>query len=88
MPLSIIEHQSFRRFLSIVDNKYSPVSRRTITGKLDNLVADRKMKLKNELEVVDHLSVTVDIWSDRRMRGFLGVTVHWINIEDDRLQLK
>lgn len=24
----------------------------------------------------DHVSVTVDIWSDRRMRGFLGVTGH------------
>lgn len=72
MPLSIIEHQSFQHFLSIMD---SPLSRRTVTSKLDSLVAD-------------NVSVTVDIWSDRRMRGFLGVTAHWINIEDDRLELK
>lgn len=75
--------------MSIVDQKYSPVSRRTITSKIDNLVADRQMKLKHELAKVDHVSVTVDIWSDRRMRGFLGVTAHWINVEDDEnLQMK
>ncbi len=34
------------------------------------------------------MSVTVDIWSDRRMRGFLGVTAHCVNIEVEYLQLK
>lgn len=88
MPSSIIEHKSFHHFLSIVDNKYSPVSRRTITSKLDSLVADRQMKLKNELAMGNNVSVTVDIWSDHRTRGFLGVTAHWINIENYGLQLK
>lgn len=88
MPLSIIEHQSFHRFLSIMDSKYSPVSRRTITSKLDSLVSERQMKLKTQLAMADNVSVTVDIWSDRRMRGFLGVTAHWIDIQDDCLQLK
>ncbi|CAB1457883.1 unnamed protein product [Pleuronectes platessa] len=45
MPLSIVEHQSFHQFLSIVDNKYSPVSRRTITSKIDSLVGDRQTAL-------------------------------------------
>lgn len=68
-----------------MDNTYSPVSRRTITSKLDGLVVDRQIKLKNELANADNVSVTVDIWSDRRMRGFLGVTAHWININHDSL---
>lgn len=88
MPLSIIEHESFLHFLSIIDNKYSPVSRRTITSKLDDLVAERQLKLKNDLAKADNVSVTVDIWSDRRMRGFLGVTAHWLSTENLSLQLK
>lgn len=88
MPLSIIENPSFHRFLSVVDAKYSPVSRRTITSKLDNLVAERQDKLKHDLVKADNVSVTVDIWSDRKMRGFLGVTGHWTNIEKDCLTLK
>lgn len=86
MPLSITE--SFHNFLSVVDNQCSPVSRRTVTSKLQCVVAERQVKLKSELAGADHVSVTVNIWLDRRMRGFLGVTAHWVNIKDDYLQLK
>ena len=87
MPLSIIEHPSFQHFLSVMDSKYDPVSRRTITSKLESVTMDRQRKLKEDLAKAEHVSVTVDIWSDRRMRGFLGVTAHWFDIKDD-LQLK
>ena len=50
LPLSIIEHPSFRRFLSVVDTRYSPVSRRTLTSKLDGAVLEKQTKL--ELQAV------------------------------------
>ncbi|KAF3851504.1 hypothetical protein F7725_013276, partial [Dissostichus mawsoni] len=37
LPLSIIENKSFRHFLTVVDRKYSPVCRRTLTVKVENL---------------------------------------------------
>lgn len=76
MPLSITENQHFRHFLSVADSKYQPVCRRTMTSKVESLVAETREKIKLLLASADHVSVTVDIWSDRRMRGFLGVTVH------------
>lgn len=44
--------------------------------------------MKTELSNTEHVSVTVDIWSDRRMRGFLGVTVHYMEKDEESLQLK
>ena len=76
MPLSITENEHFRHFLSVADSKYLPVCRRTITLKIESRVAEIKEKIKVSLAGADHVSVTVDIWSDRRMRGFLGVTGH------------
>lgn len=64
------------------------MSRRTITAKLNEVVAERQMKLKAVLEKADSVPVTVDILSDRKMRGFLGVTAHWLNSDDDSLHLK
>lgn len=64
------------------------MSQRTITTKLDEVVAERHMKIKADLEKADSVSVTVDIWFDRKMRGFLGVTAHWLNSDDDYLYLK
>lgn len=59
-----------------------------LSEQLDDPVAERQLKLKNDLAKADNVSVTVDIWSDRRMRGFLGVTAHWLSTEDLSLQLK
>uniref|UniRef100_A0A8C8GQ27 HAT C-terminal dimerisation domain-containing protein n=1 Tax=Oncorhynchus tshawytscha TaxID=74940 RepID=A0A8C8GQ27_ONCTS len=88
LPLSVVENKSFRHFLSVVDSKYSPVCRRTLTSKVENLATERRSKLKTQLSNTDHVSVTVDIWSDRKMRGFLGVTVHCMEKDGERLQLK
>ncbi|KAL7379703.1 hypothetical protein ABVT39_004336 [Epinephelus coioides] len=82
MPLSITENGHFRHFLSLADSKYQPVCRRTITLKIESLV-----KIKVLLAGADHVSVTVDIWSDRRMRGFLGVTGH-VLATSEGVQLK
>jgi hypothetical protein len=35
-------------------------------------------KLKTALSEVPNLTITMDIWSDKKMRGFLGLTAHYI----------
>lgn len=88
VPLSIVENKSFRHFRAVVDSKYTPVCRRTLTTKTESLAEERRSKLKTQLSNTYHVSVTVDIWSDRKMRGFLGVTVHWMERDAERVQLK
>uniref|UniRef100_A0A8C7I8Q0 Uncharacterized protein n=1 Tax=Oncorhynchus kisutch TaxID=8019 RepID=A0A8C7I8Q0_ONCKI len=88
LPLSIVENKSFHHYLSVVDSKYSPVCRRTLTSKVEILATERRSKLKTQLSNMDHVSVTVDIWSDRKTRGFLGVTVHCMEKDGERIQLK
>lgn len=88
LPLSIIENKSFRHFLTVVDRKYRPVCRRTLTVKVENLAVERRLKLKTRMSNINHVSVTVDIWSDRKMRGFLGVTAHYLEKDEERIELK
>ena len=64
LPLSIVENKSFLHFLTVLDSKYSPVCRRTLTSKTENLAEEKRLKLKTQLSNSDHVSVTVDIWSD------------------------
>ena len=86
-PLSIVGNKRFHHFLSVVASKYSPVCRTPLTSKVENLATERRSKLKTQLSNTDHVSVTVDIWSDRKMRGFLGVTVHCTEKDGERIQL-
>lgn len=88
LPLSIVENKCLGHFLSVVDSKYSPVCRRTLTSKVENLATERRSKLKTQLSNTDYVSVTVDIWSDRKMRGFLGVTVHCMEKDEERTASK
>jgi len=45
------------------------------------------MKLKTVLSNAQIVSVTVDICSDRKMRGFRGVTVHFIESADEKIKI-
>lgn len=76
LPLTIIENENFRHFLSVVDPKYTATTYRSVMKQVQGSVAETRTKLKGIIAEAEEISVTVDIWSDRRMRGFLGITAH------------
>ncbi|KAL7389924.1 hypothetical protein ABVT39_011917 [Epinephelus coioides] len=61
LPLSLIGKPSFKNFMSVVEERYCPVSRSTVTRRLSELAADKESKIKSKLEKTDNVSVTVDI---------------------------
>lgn len=81
LPLSLVDTPGFQTFMSKVDEKYNIVGRNTVTRRLSDLAANKATQIKSKLQKVDTVSVTVDIWSDRSMRGFLGVTAHFMEME-------
>lgn len=81
MPLSIVDNEHFRNFVHVLDPKYIPVARSTITSaKLPKLVEATKERIQEKLNAASFVSVTVDIWTDRRMRAYFGATVHYITL--------
>lgn len=78
LPLSLVENEHFRHFLYVMDNKYTPSARSTISTYLERKVNELKEKLKQDLKLADTVNATVDIWSDRKMRGYMATTVHYV----------
>ncbi|KAK7138517.1 hypothetical protein R3I94_013977 [Phoxinus phoxinus] len=77
LPLSVVENPNFRRFLNVLDSKYTPVSRTSLTEKwIPHLVTRVKGDIIKALEVQSNVAITTDLWSDRRLQSFLGVTAH------------
>lgn len=77
LPLSIVENEYFREFLTAMNPKFSIPYRKHITSAvLPDLKDKTRSKLQNELAKVKHVAVTLDIWTDRRMHSFLGMTAH------------
>ncbi|CAF1672594.1 unnamed protein product, partial [Rotaria magnacalcarata] len=75
LPLSIVDHTSFKKFMTDVDPKFKPIHRRDLTRTfLPNLQKKCVLKLKEICNQSSYVSLTLDVWTDRRMRSYLGVT--------------
>ncbi|KAJ8001005.1 hypothetical protein DPEC_G00186320 [Dallia pectoralis] len=70
-----------------MDSKYTPIGRRSITEKdIPVLVRTVKNTITEKLQGQPSVSVTADIWSDRTLRSFLGVTAHIYNPQRNELE--
>jgi hypothetical protein len=77
LPVSIVDNNYFRAFLTDLDPKFAVPCRQTVSSSiLPALLKARQEKLQALLESCEYLSLTADIWSDRRSHSFLGITVH------------
>lgn len=82
LPLSIVENDHFKHFLKVLDNKYTPIGRWTITEKLILvLVGKVKDTITEKLQSQPSVSITAEIWSGRILHSFLGVTTHSYKLE-------
>lgn len=57
---------------------YRIVSPTTLKCTIDTVFAELKENLLRQLENVDYVTTTADIWSTKH-RSYLGMTVHWVD---------
>lgn len=83
LPLNLVEKPAFRQFMNDCNAKYRPVSSKKVKNdiipSLTNIVLGR---MHERLHTASYVTLTVDIWSDRRCRSFLGITCHYL---DDKM---
>lgn len=74
LPLSLVERESFRSFMNLVDPKFSITSRRTLSrSTIPRLYNNMNKELKKFCDEIEFISLTLDIWTDRRMRAFFSM---------------
>ncbi|CAF3089987.1 unnamed protein product [Rotaria socialis] len=77
LPLSIVEREPFIKFMNVVDPKFTMTSRRTLSRTtIPRLYATMNEELKKFCAQSHFISLTLDIWSDRRLRAFFAMTGH------------
>ncbi|CAF4069257.1 unnamed protein product [Rotaria sordida] len=80
LPLNIVECAGFRDFMKDCCSKYEPMSAKKIKRDIiPSLVNDVFETIHETLKKIDYLSLTIDGWSDRRCRSFLGITCHFLD---------
>lgn len=79
LQLSLVESHAFKQFVSTLDQQYKVPSRKHLTTTL----LTEKWKaiddgLKQLLATIDRVSITLNLWSNCQMKGYLGITCHFI----------
>jgi len=78
LPINMVEQAWFKNFMETVDQKFVVPGRRTIVSMINTQYKSKREMLRQKLSCADAVSLTMDMWSDRRMRSFMGATVHFL----------
>ncbi|GLU01945.1 hypothetical protein SLE2022_192200 [Rubroshorea leprosula] len=81
LPLSIVDHIFFRRFVAALQPRFKYVSRNTIKKDIMGIYRNEKSKTMKLLEVnQSRIAITTDMWtSNNQKRGFMVITTHYID---------
>lgn len=77
--LSVVDSDDFRHMIHTIDPRAIVPSRKHLSSKLllekSNEISE---SLINALGQVPCVSLTIDIWSNRQLRSYIGITAHFI----------
>jgi hypothetical protein len=79
MPLSVVDSPNFRQMLQKLDPRYTVPSRKHLLSKL---LFNKSSSVQNNIVSLLHqaqcVCLTIDLWTNRQMRSFIGITGHLI----------
>ena len=80
LPLSIVDSKTFRDLLLTAEPKFVIPRRSTIRNILiPTVVQQMKEEMRHQLACLSHVYLTIDLWTNRNMSNFLGITAHFID---------
>jgi hypothetical protein len=87
LSLSIVDHPSFLRAMNTVDPRFPVLSRRVLCReRLPSALDQVMVKVKQACSNAKFVALTLDVWSDRRMRAFIAITMDTIAENDGTFQ--
>lgn len=79
LPYRLVETVGFRQFMHLVCPKWQPINRYFVHKTMNKLANDLNDQIKILLNNATNISLGIDLWSDRRLRSYLGVTAHFLD---------
>lgn len=82
LPFNVVQHKSFQAL--VLDGRgrehLKMPNRMTVARDIDSIYDEMHEKLKQHLKrAISRISITFDLWTDRRCRGYIGITGHYFD---------
>ena len=79
LPFRLIECEGFKTFMDYMSRgQWVKITRRYLTPRITLIYNEMIKRLKAALFLAKWISLTLDMWTDRRNRAFMGITAHYI----------
>ncbi len=78
LPLSLVDHPSFRKFIGLLNSGYVVPSRATMQSKLQRKNEEVTKKIKGDISACHDLAITHDGWTSNNTESYSTVTGHFI----------
>ena len=80
LPIAIVESDSLRELLQILEPQYKIPCRQTMTARLDSMQVALSSKLHDQLKTdVESLAITTDIWTSVSNEAYLSFTASYVD---------
>ena len=80
LPLSIVDYEGFRRFVSSLNPVFRMISRRTISVDCLKAFEEQKTVLQDVLKSnKSRVSLTMDMWTSNQTIGYICITCHFLD---------
>ena len=79
LPYRLVETQGFRTFMACICPKWKAKNRYSVQKGIRSYREQMNTKIIDIIGSTNHVSLAVDLWTDRRLRSYLGVTAHFLN---------
>uniref|UniRef100_A0A1X7VMZ3 HAT C-terminal dimerisation domain-containing protein n=1 Tax=Amphimedon queenslandica TaxID=400682 RepID=A0A1X7VMZ3_AMPQE len=80
LPMSLVTSKRFKSFVHSLDPQYQLPSRKHLsTVLLTKKYCEIRAKVLHLLQNASSINLTMDLWTNRQMRLFVGITGHYIS---------
>ncbi|KAM0896048.1 hypothetical protein ACQ4PT_023429 [Festuca glaucescens] len=80
LPLSIVEYEGFRKFVSSLNPSFHMITRKTLKNDIMKAFDEHKKSLKDLFGASkSRISLTMDLWTSNQTIGYIVITSHFIN---------
>lgn len=80
LPFATVENEKFRDMIAVQNNDIHIPSRVTVSRQIVKKKKEIEIGMREKISnVKSKFSITTDAWSSRIYRGYIAVTLHWID---------
>jgi hypothetical protein len=80
LPLEFVESDGFKLYMNKMHKKFHPISRFKLrNGLIPRIFEKNLFKIKQLITEQATINITMDLWTDKRQRGFIAFNAHFID---------